>query len=144
MANIFELSQIISSTVNVIQFMRRHSLLKSELNCCGNNCSKVMDISIKDQEIFQCNTCHKHYSIRTNSFYFHSNLTLQVHIFILFFFSNGSKVTELLRFLDGKCSQKIAIQWYSYYRDVMTTHLAHNPPMFNSLVHVDETAVGGK
>ena len=26
----------------------------------------------------------------------------------------------------------------------MTTHLANNPPMFNSIVHVDDTAVGGK
>ena len=127
MANIFELLQIIL-TSNVIAFMRRHGLLKSELICCGNNCSKVMDISIKDQEIFQCNTCHKCCSIRTNSFYFHSNLTLKVHICILFFFANGSKVTELLRFLDGECSQKIAIQWYSYYHDVITTHLANNTP----------------
>ena len=84
------------------------------------------------------------HQLEQNSFYFHSNLMLQVHICILFFSANDSKVTELLRFLDGKCSRKIAIQWYSYYRDVMTMHLANNPPTFNSLVHVDEMAIGEK
>ena len=47
-------------------------------------------------------------------------------------------------FLAGKISKKSCIQWYSYYRDLMTTYLARNPVQFRNMVHVDETAVGGK
>ena len=39
------------------------------------------------------------------------------------------------------------IQWYNYFQDIMTTHLAQNPVQFDGVVnviHVDETAIGGK
>ena len=42
--------------------------------------------------------------------------------------------------------QKTVTQWYSYYRDTMTTYLVRNPVVFNanSIVHVDETAISGR
>ena len=97
-----------------------------------------MDISFKG--IFQCNICSKPYSIRIGSFYFSSNLSLQVQVAILYFFSNGCKVTECLRYLEGSVSKKTCIQWYAYYRDIMTTYLRNHPVLLNGIVHVDDTA----
>ena len=106
MANIFQLANIISDQRNTIDYMRQNGLLKNQLQCCGINTSKVMDVGTKDNEIFQWNQCKKCFSICTNSYYFNSNLPLTVHITILYIFANGSKVNECLRFLDGKCSKK--------------------------------------
>ena len=144
MANIFEISEIISDIRNTIDFLRTRNLLKNEFVCCGINCSKVMDISLKDKQIFQCNVCKKRRSIRTDSFYFSSNLCLSVHVCILFFFANGSTLTECCRYLEGKVSLKTCLQWFNFYRDVMTTYLARNPPLFNGYVHMDECYIGGK
>ena len=48
--------------------------------------------------------------------------------------------------LAGKCTEKTIIQWFNYYRDVMTPYLQNNPVIFdnNSIVHIDETFIGGK
>ena len=102
-----------------------------------------MDIALSDQEVFQCNTCKRRSTIRIGSYYYHSTLSLKVHICILYFFSNGSTVSECFKFLEAKCTTKTIIQWHSYYRDIMTTYLAANPVNFNTLVHVNETAIGG-
>lgn len=144
MANIFELGSFINDTKKTIHYFREKGLLKKKLQCCNDNCSLVSDSSLKDGEIFQCKTCRKRFSIRTRSFYFASNLELSVHICILYFFANGSSLNECLRHLEGRVSNKTCLQWYMYYRDVMTTYLTRNPVQFNSLVHVDECVVGGK
>ena len=98
MSNILEILQIISSVQNVIAFMRANSLLKNSLVCCGQNASIVGDIKNTDQEIFQCNICNKRLSIRIGSFYFNSKVSLIVHLCILYFFSNGSTVSDCKKF----------------------------------------------
>ena len=81
--------------------------------------------------------------IHIGSYYYHSTLSLKVHLSILYFFSTGLSVTNCLKHLAGQISKKTLIQLYSYYHDIMTTYLARNPVSFNSLVHVDEMAIGG-
>ena len=147
MANIFELSEHISSERNVIEFLRIHGVLKRNHSCCGNLCSKVMDVSLTDKEIFQCNSCHRRYSIRTNSYFAKSKLKLTVLLSILYFFANSCSVTNCVSFMKGQASKVSIIQWFNFYHDVMTTWLSNNPVQFDgrvNVIHVDETAVGGK
>ena len=140
MANVFQLARIINDTTEAIRFMRNNNLLKRQCRCCN----QLSDISLSDGEIFQCNTCHSRYSVRSASIYFNSNLSQIVHMCILYYFSNGSSVTQLLRFIGGEASKKTIIQWYTYYREIMVEWLTRNPPVFRSLVHVDETGIGGQ
>ena len=61
------------------------------------------------------------------------------------FFSVGSPIKDLLTFFDRKITRPTAIQWYNYFRDIMTTYLTNNPVNFhNCVVHIDETFIGGK
>lgn len=140
MANIIDLARYIGNVTTTIQFLRQHNLLHNEMNCCAQRCSIVGDISLSDGEIFQCNQCCKRYSIRKDSIYSGSKLTLQVLLCILYFFAQGSNVTQCSRFLKGKVSRKSIIQWYNYYRDVCTEWLTRNPVFFdqNVTVHIDE------
>ena len=147
MANIFELSKHISSERNAIQFFRIHGVLKRNYICCGNQCSKVMDVSLTDKEIFQCNSCHRRYSICTNSYFAKSKLKLTVLLSILYFFANSCSVTSCVSFMKGKASKVFIIQWFNFYQDIMTTWLSNNPVQFDdrvNVIHVDKTAVGGK
>ena len=144
--NILQIAPIISDIKSTVQFMRLHNLLLQDYWCCETICSKVMDISLKDREIFQCNICTKRYSIRTGSFWFKSKLQLNVLLGLLYFFSIGSSITEVCKFFNSKISRVSAIQWYTYFRDIITAYLINNPVTFsnNCTVHCDETFIGGK
>ena len=143
--NIFDIAPVLSDIKICIAFLRGRNLLLNDYICCGNECSKVMDISISDRERFQCNTCKKHIIIRKYSFFENSKLELTVIIAIIYFFCNGSSVTECLKFLHRKVSKVSVIQWFNYIRDVMTTYIGNNPVTFhNGTVHCNETFIGGK
>ena len=63
----------------------------------------------------------------------------------MYFFAQGSNVTETMKFLAGKVTKKSVIQWYTYFRDIMTTYFQNNHIIFeNCTVHIDETAIRGK
>ena len=142
-----EFSKIISDNKKTIEFLREKRLLHRNFYCCQEECSLVSDTyGSSDQQVFQCNICLKRHSIRCNSFFFKSRLTLQVLLSILYYFCAGSTITEVSKILVGEVSKKSILQWYNYYRDVMTTYLVQNPVEFSRhcTIHVDETAIGGK
>ena len=142
---ILDIAPVLSDVRTCIEFLRGRNLLLNDYICCNQICSKVTDISITDKQIFQCNSCKKRYSVRTSSFFAKSHLSLCVLLGMLFFFSNGSTITEVLRFFNKRITKPSAIQWYNYFRDIMTTYLVNFPVKFtNCEVHMDEIFVGGK
>ena len=143
--NIFEIAPYISDTKECIQYLRGRNLLLQDYYCCRQITTKVMDVTISDQQRFQCNICKKRTTIRKNSFFEKSKLPLTVLLCVIYFFSNGSTVNDVVKYLNKKISKVSIIQWFNYLRDVMTTHLENNPVVFhNGTVHVDETFIGGK
>ena len=144
--DIFQIAPLLQDVKQTITFMHGRNLLLQDFFCCCTPCSKMMDISLKDREIFQCNTCHRRYSIRTGSFWFKSRLALNILLAILYFFSEGLNVSQCKKMLKTQVSVKSIIQWYNYFRDICTCHFSNNSVTFSSTstVHIDETAIGGK
>ena len=143
--NIIDLAPALCDTKKCINFMRGRNLLLEDLFCCNTECSKVMDVQITDKQRFQCKLCRKRYSIRKESFWEKSKLPLTILLGLLYFFANGSTVSQVTKFFSNKCTKKSVIQWFTYFRDVMTTFLTNNPIIFrNCTVHIDETCLGGK
>ena len=143
--NIIEIAPCLTDSIKCIEFFRGNNLLLQDLWCCGQVCTKVMDVTISDRQHFQCKICRKRASIRINSFWAKSRLALTVLLAILYFFANGSTVSQVEKFLWGKCTRKSIIQWFTYFHDIMTTYFENNPVIFeNCTVHIDETCLGGK
>ena len=144
--DILGLRPIIQDVSKTITFLRGRNLLLADFICCQMPCSKVMDFSLSDKQIFQCKTCRRRYSIRTQSFWSKSKIALNILLAMLFFFAEGLTVTECKKMLKNQISMKSVVQWYNYFRDICTCHFSNNPVIFgpNSLVHVNETAIGGK
>ena len=143
--DVLEFVNSISTSEKAVQFLQDKNILRRQRYCCRQNCTLVGDVTKTDKKVWQCKTYRKRYSVREDSFYFKSKLTLPVLVTILYLFANGSTVSQCCKFLKMKASKVSIIQWYNYYRDIMTTWLSRNPVVFNSgTVHVDETAVGGK
>ena len=114
-----------------IDYMRRKGLLKRDFHCYGDVCSKVMNGSLSDKEIFQCTHCHRHYSIRQGSSWSCSKLPLKLLLSLLYFFFKGDSVKQTLDHLDGEVSKTFIIQWFSYFRDVCTTWINNTRLQFN-------------
>ena len=143
--NILEVAPFFSDTLKCIEYFRGNNLLLQDFFCCGQPATKVMDITISDRQHFQCKICRKRTSIRIKSFWEKSKLQLTVLLAILYFFANGSTVLQVEKFLAGKCTHKSIIQWFTYFRDIMTTYFRNNQIVFtNCTVHIDETCIGGK
>ena len=142
-----EFSRIISTVDSTVEYLRDKNLLHKQFYCCHELCSLVSDTyGSSDGHVFQCNVCHKRHSIRKNSFFYRSKLTLQILLSILYYFSIGCSVSECSKILQSHVSTRSIVQWYNYYRDVCTTYLQNNPVSFsrNCVLNVDETAIGGK
>ena len=144
--DIFGIAAIIGDVSKTINFFRGRNLLLADYICCHVPCSKVMDCSLTDKQIFQCNSCKKRYSIRTGSFWSRSKIALNVLLAMLYFFSEGLKVSDCRKMLKNQVSEKSVVQWYNYFRDICTCYFSNNPVLFpnTAVVHVDETAIGGK
>ena len=144
--DLLDLAPVLSNVKNCINFLRGRNLLLQDMFCCRVMCSKVGDISLSDREIFQCNICHKRYSIRTNSFWAKSKLSLTILVSLLFFSANDLSVNQTYEMLKKRVSKRAIIQWYNYFRDVITTYFSNNQIRFNDgvEVHCDETFLGGK
>ena len=143
--NILDVAPVLTDVSICIAFLRGRNLLLSDFFCCNQLCAKVHDASLTDKEIFQCYVCCRRTSIRHESFWSKSKLSLCLLIGILYFFSNGSSITDLLRFFAGKITKPTAIQWYNYFRDIMTTYMTNHPVTFsNCTVHIDETFIWWK
>ena len=143
--DILEVTSLVSDVLKTIRFLQDKNIIRKECYCCKNACSLVGDVTKSDKYVWQCKTCRKCYSVREDSYFFKSKLTLQVLVIILYFFSYSSTITQCCKFLKKKCSKISIIQWFNYYRDIMTTWLSSNPVIFeNVTVHVDDSAVGGR
>ena len=139
------MAAFLTNVNNCILFLRGRNLLLEDFYCCRVVCSKVYDSSLTDKQIFQCNVCHKHYSIRTGSFWFKSKLPLTLLLSLLFLFCKDLNVQQTYDLLNKKVSKKGIVQWFNYFRDIMTTYFTNYPIRFNcNEVHCDETFIGGK
>ena len=74
-----------------------------------------------------------------------SKLKLVVLVGLLFFFAKGCSVTETVKMLCGKVTKMSVIQWFNYFRDVISCYFETNPIQFrNTTIHIDETFIGDK
>ena len=139
-------SELYSNVHSCIEFMRGCNLLLQDLFCCQQQCSKVYDTGTSDHQIFQCNVCKKRTSIRKGSFWAKSKLPLCILLAILYFFSEDLTVSQCKRMLKKRTSTQSIVQWYNYFRDIMTTYLSRNPVRFNNnaIVHCGKSFIGGK
>ena len=142
---LLDLTGVLQNVNLCIEFLRGRNLLLANYHCCRQICSIVRDSSLSDSQIFQCNVCKKRHSVRKYSFWSKSKLPLTVLLALLYFFCQDLSVNETKKLLKKRVSKHAVIQWYNYFRDVMTTYYAQNPIRFNqTLVHCDETFIGGK
>ena len=145
--NIVELSSIIGDIDSTIKYLRHNHLLKSDLDHCGQRCLEIFDNKTSDNWMFRCRRCRKKFSIRTDSIFSKSKLTLQNLLLLVYCFANSFSVTDARKLLKGLVSEKAIIQWYTYLREICSLSLLNTPLQLGSngsIVQIDEAVIGAK
>ena len=145
--NIIELSSIIGDTDSTIKYLRHNNLLKQNHHHCGVPCLQIFDKNTSDSWIFRCRQCRKKFSIRTDSIFSKSKLTLANLLLLVYCFANSFSVTDAGKLLKNVVSEHSIIQWYVYLREICSLSLINTPIQLGangSVVQIDEALVGNK
>ena len=143
---LFEFVHVIYTTQSLIQYLRKNKLLKSKLVCCEQECTIIKDPKISDGEIFKCTLCKKKKSIRVDSFFTKSKLSLRVLFTVMYLFIKDLPLKTAYNFLDKDVSMKSMQQWFTYLREICSLYLNNVQQLtFGgdvSIVQMDESFIG--
>ncbi len=103
---------------------------------CGSNKICKNGFTGKAQQ-FRCNNCHKNYSIRTNTIFFHTRKSIQLWQEYIELFSQGLSLRKIVEKMDGKIKLQTAFFWRHKILKVLTQKDDNNK--LGGIVEADET-----
>ena len=145
--NLVQLASIIEDVDSTIKYLRDNNLLKKSLEHCGYPCYQVQEKNSTDNSFFRCRQCKRKFSIRTDSLFRKSKLTLKNLLLLIYLFSTGLSVTDTRKLLKDAVSERTIIQWYSYLREICSLVLLNTPITLGrngSVIQIDEANIGAK
>ena len=103
---------------------------------CGSNKICKNGFTGKAQQ-FKCNNCHKNYSIRTNTIFFHTRKSIQLWQEYIELFSQGLSLRKIVEKMNKKINLKTAFFWRHKILKVLTKKDDNNK--LGGIVEADET-----
>ncbi|XP_053409293.1 uncharacterized protein LOC123527348 [Mercenaria mercenaria] len=139
---------ILSDHERLLQYLRDLKIIDGIRNC--QQCSKTMKLSKNhakvDKQEWRCDYCLRVESIRINSIFEKSKLSLRMQMEILYFFATDIQVFEVEKFTD--ISHVTVIEWYKKLRQLCKLFLEKDPISLGnaegSVVEIDESLFGKK
>lgn len=127
-----------------IEFAQEIGLLMREKICCGRRCSLVQRTKSKNNGFyFRCNTksCRKEYSLKKNSFFEHSHLSIKQIVRLLFYFCKGETQFERLKEKINISTNKTLTDWLKFAREICIQYYENHPVILGGvgrIVELDE------
>ena len=135
--NFLKLASSLGNNKDVISFVKSHNLIKSQRRCsiCKSRMNFQADSTTMDEFRWRCKNsrCRKTRSIRANSFFDNSHLSIKQIIFIIYLWSKGYSLK--LATDELKITKKTMIDWYRFCRDMVVFHYQNEDP--------DSSKIGG-
>jgi transposase-like protein len=137
---------IIPTLEATIRFLMDNNLIPSSVDCtsCRASCSLIGDATLTDGCIWRCPDCRKKTSIRHNSWFSGSKLSLQRMLLILYMWSQDLE-QDYVKFEVGIGSDHTISNFFMYCRQICFEILETNAGMIggpNMIVEVDEAKFG--
>ena len=161
-----DICRTLNSTTATVRWCRAKSLLPTTRDgACGCSCRIVSRQNYPEGECFRCprKGCQKVTSFRTGTFFENSNLPLEKILRLLYLWSTLTPLNKIKKELDVSCntymyirsfnlslflpqiSQKTAVDWYNFVRDVCAEHFQRHPVIIGGPgveVEIDESKFG--
>ena len=136
---------------DLINFLQNKHLLAQSMQC--QNCALPMQLQRRDTSVcsdgcsWRCPQCYTYKSLRHQSFFSKSRLSLQKWLLLMHLWSRDCPVTDAAT--EVEITEKSAIQLYQYFRDVCSWRLVnHDPPIAlggaGNVVAIDESLFSHK
>ena len=112
--------------------------LKNNYRCpyCGSNNICKNGHTGKSQQ-FRCNNCHKNYSSKTNTIFFHTRKTIELWQEYIELFSQGLSLRKIVEKMNNKISYPTSFYWRHKILEVMKNFDNHDK--LDGIVEADET-----
>ena len=131
---------------DLVNYLQNKHLLAGNMQC--QRCAVPMNLQSRDESVcsdgfsWRCPACYTYKSIRHDSFFSKSRLSLQKWLLLMHLWSRDCPVTDAAD--EVEVTEKSAIQIYQYFRDVCSWHLVtHDPPIVlggaGRVVAIDES-----
>lgn len=138
--NHFELLKKFPDDISIIRYFIR---IRYEGNIKCNHCGSSKIVSLKNPKFYQCNGCNQTFSIFKGTIFEKTRVSLQKWILAINFVCNNKKslsACQLQREIGG--SYETSWRMLHQIRKAMSNNITKN--LFDAIVEVDETYVGGK
>lgn len=111
-----------------IKWLARRGLIRNTMQCpqCNIPCSLVNDNGI-DGRKWKCRLCSRNRSVRIDSFFFRSHLSLSQLIVVLYCWAYDFPQTQALRECGIQDNGHTLPDWYNFCRDMCQKYLEENP-----------------
>ena len=130
----------------LITYLQNKHLLAQSMQC--HRCALPMQLQTRDTSVcsdgysWRCSQCYTYRSIRHDSFFSKSRLSLQKWLLLMHLWSRDCPVTDAAK--EAQITEKSAIQLYQYFRDVCSWRLvSYDPPVAlggtGKVVSIDES-----
>ena len=147
--SLFSLGGVIfGDKLKFYDWMKSKGLLATRKEClkCGNGTQMLFQErteqgGTKDGYTWRCPVCHSYKTIRDNSFFKGSNVPLNKWIFLMYLWSMNVGVCTAA--LQAEVTEKTAMDYYQFFRDVCSTRLLNDGPTLlggdGVVVQIDES-----
>ena len=132
---------IFGPTSDLVDYLQQKGLLAAQKQC---GCGAAMCISprsdVSDGCRFRCPDCHKCISIRDESFFSKSRITLQKWLVLMYWWARDYPVTAAAE--EAEVTEATACAVYQWLREVCTTKLLQTPIQLGGpgiVVQIDES-----
>ena len=96
--------------------------------------------------MWRCSHCRKKHSMREGSFFNNSRLKIEKIVLLMYLFVKKIRATDVLN-LVSDVSEPTVLQWFAYFREVMSAALLRKTLKIGSLrriVEIDKSKFGRK
>ena len=147
--DVFEFFYHLRDNVSTIRWMRGQGLLRKAKYCnaCRMWCSQIRMPVKTDGYMFRCSHCRKKTSIREDSFFAKSHLSLRVIMAVIFFFVRDVPAVTIQAMLPGRISEPALVDWLNFCRDIWSFYMLQHPIQLGGaaeIVEIDESKWGKK
>jgi transposase-like protein len=122
----FTLITAIADKLECIKWLARRRLLVNVFNCA--HCGEASTLNVYQQHVdgyrWKCNPCNSTASIKTESWFARSHVSLQKLVQMMYFWSSEMPMHLVKREIG--VSEHTCIDWFNFYRDICSQWVVNN------------------
>ena len=138
-ANVIAAAQLISENYHLrdiyrvtmdndsaIEWLAQRGLISNTQSCCGQPMGYISRAKLNDGRVWYCKVCKRERSIRLNSFFADSHVSLRKLVELMYWWAAIDCKQSVVMDQVGMSSEAV-VNWYNYLRDIACMYCIDHP-----------------